>query len=51
MGQCNFGVARDGGGTATVSVTRPDGVRRALFFQDGKFVSAPIRARPTDIQR
>jgi len=40
MGQCNFGVARDGGGTATVSVTRPDGVRRALFFQDGKFVSA-----------
>ena len=40
MGQCSFGVARDGGGTATVSVTRPDGLRRALFFQDGRFVSA-----------
>lgn len=40
MRQCSFGVARDGGGTATVSVTRPDGLRRALFFQDGRFVSA-----------
>lgn len=40
MGQCDFGVAREGGGTATVVVTRPDGGKRALFFVDGKFNSA-----------
>jgi hypothetical protein len=37
---CGFGVARDGGGTATVVVTKPDGVPRALFFEDGAFISA-----------
>ncbi len=40
MGQCKFGVARAGGGTATVVVTRPDGRTRALFFTKGKFTSA-----------
>ncbi|WP_436637830.1 SH3 domain-containing protein [Microbaculum sp. FT89] len=40
MGQCDFGVARSGGGDATVVVTRPDGTRRALFFARGRFVSA-----------
>jgi hypothetical protein len=40
MGQCDFGVAREGGGTATVVVTRPDGMTRALFFIDGEFNSA-----------
>lgn len=40
MGQCQFGVARAGGGTATVVVTKPDGGTRALFFVDGKFNSA-----------
>lgn len=40
MGQCAFGVARGGGGTATVVVTRPDGRTRALFFTKGKFTSA-----------
>jgi uncharacterized protein YraI len=37
---CGFGVARDGGGTATVVVTRPDGRKRALFFQNGAFIAA-----------
>lgn len=40
MGQCPFGVARAGGGTATVMITRPDGRTRALFFQKGRFLSA-----------
>jgi len=35
MGQCDFGVARAGGGTATVAVTRPDGRKRFLFFDKG----------------
>jgi uncharacterized protein YraI len=40
MGQCDFGVARGGGGDATVVVTRPDGTTRALFFARGAFLSA-----------
>lgn len=36
MGQCQFGVARAGGGDATVVVTRPDGRTRALFFRRGR---------------
>ncbi len=42
MGQCPYGVARDGGGTATVSVTLPDGRKRAIFFEKGKAVSADL---------
>jgi hypothetical protein len=40
MGQCNFGVTRDPGGTATVVVTRPDCRTRAIFFEKGKAVGA-----------
>jgi hypothetical protein len=40
MGQCDFGVSRASGGTATVVITRPDGSTRALFFIEGKFNSA-----------
>jgi len=32
---CEFGVARAGGGYATVVVTRPDGRTRAIFFRMG----------------
>jgi hypothetical protein len=42
MGQCAFGVARTGGGTATVMVTRPDGRKRAIFFDKGRAVSADL---------
>ena len=42
MGQCNFGVARGPGGSATVVVTRPDGRTRAIFFEKGKAVSADL---------
>jgi hypothetical protein len=42
MGQCAFGVARAGGGTATVVVTRPDGRKRAIFFDKGKALGADL---------
>ncbi len=38
MTSCGFGVARDGAGSATVVVTRPDGMTRALFFEAGEFL-------------
>jgi hypothetical protein len=42
MGQCDFGVARAGGGTAAVSITLPDGRQRVIFFKAGKAVSADL---------
>lgn len=42
MMQCPFGVARDGGGSATVVVTFPDGRKRAIFFEKGKAISADL---------
>lgn len=38
--QCRMGVARDGGGTAVVVVTRPDGRKRFIFFERGEPISA-----------
>lgn len=35
MGQCEFGVARAGGGYATVVVKRPTGPGRAIYFRMG----------------
>jgi hypothetical protein len=40
MGQCDFGVARAGGGAATVVVSRPDGRPRAIFFANGVAIGA-----------
>lgn len=42
MGQCEMGVARAGGGTATVVVTHPDGRKRFIFFEKGKAVGADL---------
>ncbi|HET7289165.1 MAG TPA: hypothetical protein VFJ67_01910 [Thermodesulfobacteriota bacterium] len=42
MGQCPFGVAREGIGTAAVSVTMPDGRKRMIFFENGKPTSADL---------
>lgn len=42
MGQCQFGVARAGGGLATVVITRPDGRTRAIFFRMGKPIAADV---------
>jgi hypothetical protein len=40
MTQCDFGVARAGGGYATVVIKKPDGRARAIFFRMGKPVGA-----------
>ena len=42
MMQCPLGVARDGGGSATVVVTFPDGRKRAIFFEKGQAISADL---------
>jgi len=44
MGQCAFGVARAGGGYATVVITRPDGRTRAIFFRMGIAIGAATSA-------
>lgn len=38
--ECEFGVARAGGGYAAVVVTRPDGHTRAIFFRMGIAIGA-----------
>ena len=35
-GQCSFGVKREGGGSGVVTVTKPDGRTRAIFFDRGR---------------
>jgi hypothetical protein len=40
MTECEFGVARAGGGYATVVITKPDGQPRAIFFSIGKPIGA-----------
>ena len=40
MNQCDFGVARAGGGYATVAVTRPDGTNRVLYFRMNRAIGA-----------
>jgi hypothetical protein len=49
MGQCDFGVARAGGGTATVVVTLPDGRKRTLFFEKGKATGADLSQAAGDM--
>ena len=40
MVECEYGVARSGGGYAAVSITKPDGNSRMLFFRAGKLMGA-----------
>ena len=40
MMQCEFGVARAGGGYATVVIKKPTGLTRTIFFRMGKAVGA-----------
>ena len=40
MTQCEFGVARAGGGYATVVIRRPDGRTRMIFFRMGRPIGA-----------
>lgn len=50
MGQCDFVVTREGEGTATVMVTRPDGSKRGLFFKGGKFSGADLSQADGDLK-
>lgn len=49
MGQCDFGVARSGGGTAAVAITRPDGRQHVIFFKAGKAVGANLSQADGDM--
>ena len=40
MTQCEFGVARAGGGYATVVISKPDGLKRAIFYRMGIAIGA-----------
>jgi heat shock protein HslJ len=42
ISQCEFGVARAGGGYATVVIKKPDGRSRAIFFRMGRAIGADI---------
>lgn len=42
MGQCEFGVARAGGGYATVVIKKFDGRTRAIFFRMGRPIGADV---------
>ena len=37
-GYCDFGVVRGGNGTAQVTVTKPDGNTRTIYFEIGKAI-------------
>jgi len=50
MSQCAFGVARAGGGTATVAITRPDGRKRFIFFDKGKATGADLSQADGNVQ-
>ena len=41
-GSCPAGVKRQGGGTAEVTVTKPDGRTRTIFFQNGRALTADV---------
>lgn len=49
MSRCDFGVARAGGGTAAVVVTRPDGRKRTIFFDKGKAIGADLSQADGDM--
>jgi len=42
MGECEFGVARAGGGYATVVIRKPNGRTRAIFFRMGRAIGADV---------
>jgi hypothetical protein len=41
-GSCEFGVKREGNGGGIVTVTKPDGRQRNIFFQNGTAISADV---------
>jgi len=49
MGQCDFGVARAGAGTAVLVVSMPDGRKRTLMFSQGKATGADLSQADGDM--
>jgi hypothetical protein len=47
MSPCAFGVARDGGGTAAIVVTRPSGARRMIMFDRGRVTGSDLSLADT----
>jgi hypothetical protein len=41
-GSCPFGVKREGNGSGIVTVTKPDGRKRAIFFENGTATGADV---------
>ena len=41
-GSCAFGVTREGNGSGIVTVTKPDGRKRAIFFDSGQATGADV---------
>jgi hypothetical protein len=49
MGQCVFGVRREGGGNASVEIKHPDGFRRTIYFARGKATGADTSQADGDV--
>lgn len=49
MGQCPFSVERAGQGTATLTVSLPDGRKRSIFFEKGKAIAADLSQADGDM--
>ncbi|MBS7808493.1 hypothetical protein [Variovorax sp. PCZ-1] len=49
LGQCPFTVARQGHGTATITITLADGRKRAIFFEKGKPTGADLSQADGDM--
>ena len=41
-GSCPFGVTREGNGNGIVTVTKPDGRARAIFFENGEAIGYDV---------
>jgi len=41
-GSCPFGVTREGDGNGMVTITKPDGRKRVVFFEKGRAIGADV---------
>lgn len=49
MGQCPFSVQREGQGSATLTVSLPNGRKRTIFFDKGKAIAADLSQADGDM--
>jgi hypothetical protein len=51
MASCPFGIKREANGSGIITITKPDGHTRAIFFENGKAVGADVsEADPGDFK-